>query len=85
MEMNVKATSPTITGVLSSVASAKKPQDFEIIPSNEDITVVADEGCYIRSVIVKAISSSEEETGGIDNGESGENGESVNSGTVVGD
>lgn len=82
MDMNVKVISPTITGILSSVASAKKPQDIEIIPSTEDITVTADEGYYIRSVIVKAIPSSEEETGGIDNGE---NGESVNSGTVVGD
>jgi hypothetical protein len=70
MDMNVKVISPTITGVLSSVASAKKPQDIEIIPSTEDITVTADEGYYIRSVIVKAIPSNEE-TGGNDNDANG--------------
>ena len=70
MDMNVKVISPTITGVLSSVASAKKPQDIEIIPSTEDITVTADEGYYIRSVIVKAIPSSEE-TGGNNNDDNG--------------
>lgn len=66
MDMNVKVISPTITGVLSCVSSAKKPQDIEIVPSNEDITVTADEGFYIRSVIVKAIPSNVE-TGGNDN------------------
>jgi hypothetical protein len=70
MDMNVRVISPTITGVLSSVASAKKPQDIEIIPSTEDITVTADEGYYIRSVIVKAIPSNEE-TGGNDNDANG--------------
>lgn len=58
MDMNIKATSRTITGVLTGVASAKIPQDIEITPSNEEVTVTADEGHYIRSVTVKAIPSS---------------------------
>lgn len=71
MEMNIKATSNTIVGVLSGVSSAKKPQDIEITPTTEDITVTADEGFYIRSVIVKAIPSSSEETEGGNNDNSG--------------
>jgi hypothetical protein len=42
MAMTLNVTSKQIVGVLTSVASAKKPQDIEIIPSNEDITVTAD-------------------------------------------
>ena len=57
MDMNIKATSRTITGVLTGVTSAKIPQDIEITPSNEEVTVTADEGHYIRSVVVKAIPS----------------------------
>ena len=70
MEMNVKVASPIITGVLTNVASAKKPQDFEITPSNEDITITAAEGYFIRSVTVKAMPSSEE-TGGNENDDNG--------------
>ena len=47
-----------ITGVLSTT-NALVPQDIEITPSNEEITVTADEGHYIRSVVVKAIPSSQ--------------------------
>lgn len=61
MDMNIKATSKTIVGVLTGVSSAKKPQDIEVIPTNEDITVTADEGYYIRSVVVKAIPSDSQE------------------------
>lgn len=61
MDMNIKATSRTIVGVLTGVSSAKKPQDIEIIPTNEDITVTADEGYYIRNVVVKAIPSDSQE------------------------
>ena len=43
-----------ITGVLN-VNNALEPQDIEITPTNEDITIEPSEGCYIRSVIVKAI------------------------------
>ena len=57
MDMNIKATSRTITGVLTGVTSAKIPQDIEITPSNEEVTVTADEGHYIRSITVKAIPS----------------------------
>ena len=61
MQMDIKAASMTITGVLSGVSSAKKPQDIEIMPTNEEITVTADDGYYIRSVIVKAIPSDSQE------------------------
>lgn len=61
MDMNIKATSRTIVGVLTGVSSAKKPQDIEVIPTNEDITITADEGYYIRSVVVKAIPSDTQE------------------------
>ena len=61
MDMNIKATSRTITGVLAGVASAKIPQDIEITPSNEEITLTADEGHYIRSITVKAIPSDTQE------------------------
>ena len=43
-----------ITGVLS-VNNALEPQDIEITPTSEDITIAPSEGCYIRSVVVKAI------------------------------
>ena len=44
-----------ITGVLN-VNNALVPQDVEVTPGAEDITVEPDEGCYLRSVVVKAIS-----------------------------
>ena len=69
MDMNIKATSRTITGVLTGVTSAKIPQDIEITPSNEEVTVTADEGHYIRSVVVKAIPSSSQ--GGNNDGNQG--------------
>jgi hypothetical protein len=43
-----------ITGVLS-VNNALEPQDIEVTPSDEDITIEPAEGCYLRSVVVKAI------------------------------
>lgn len=52
-----------VTGVLS-VNNALEPQDFEITPTSEDITVTADEGFYIRNVIVKAIPSNGNTEGG---------------------
>ena len=61
MDMNVKATSRTITGVLTGVSSALIPQDIEITPTNEEITLTADEGHYIRSITVKAIPSDSQE------------------------
>jgi hypothetical protein len=64
MDMTLNVTSKQIVGVLTSVASAKKPQDIEVTPSSEDVTITADEGYYIRSVTVKAVSSTGEETGG---------------------
>ena len=54
-----------ITGVLS-VNNALIPQDIEVTPSNEEITLTADEGHFIRSVTVKAIPSDNSE-GGDDN------------------
>lgn len=65
MTMTLNVTSKQIIGVLTNVASAKKPQDIEVTPTNEDVTVTADEGYFIRSVTVKAVSSAGEETGGI--------------------
>lgn len=43
-----------VTGVLN-VNNALEPQDIEVTPTNEDITIEPAEGCYIRSVLVKAI------------------------------
>jgi hypothetical protein len=43
-----------ITGVLS-VNNALEPQDIEVTPSDEDITIEPAEGYYLRSVVVKAI------------------------------
>ena len=43
-----------VTGVLS-VNNALEPQDIEVTPTTEDITIEPAEGCYIRRVIVKAI------------------------------
>lgn len=77
MAMTLNVTSKQIVGVLTSVASAKKPQDIEVTPSNEDVTITADEGYYIRSVTVKAVSSTGEETGGTS--------ENDNDGTTNGD
>ena len=71
MDIKIKATSRTITGVLTGVTSAKIPQDIEITPSNEEVTVTADEGHYIRSVTVKAIPSDTQE--GRENDDSGTN------------
>jgi hypothetical protein len=59
-----------ITGVLS-VNNALIPQDIEVIPSNEDITLTADEGFYIRSVTVKAIPSDNSEGGNDNNDNNG--------------
>lgn len=73
MQMDIKAISRTITGVLSGVSSAKKPQDIEVIPTNEDITVTADEGYYIRSVVVKAIPSADSQEENEDGTENTEN------------
>lgn len=71
LDMNVTATSPTIVGVLTSVSSALKPQDIEITPSDEEQTVTADEGYFIRTVIVKAIPTND--GGGSDDGGEGGN------------
>lgn len=60
-----------ITGVLSTT-NALVPQDIEITPTNEEVTVTADEGHYIRSVVVKAIPSDSQ--GENDNGNTGEEG-----------
>jgi hypothetical protein len=43
-----------ITGILN-VNNALVPQDVEIEPGAEDIIVEPAEGCYLRSVTVKAI------------------------------
>lgn len=43
-----------IMGILQ-VSSALVPQDVEIEPGTEDIVVEPSEGCYLRSVTVKAI------------------------------
>ena len=69
MAMTLNVASKQIVGVLTSVTSAKKPQDIEVTPSNEDITVTADEGFYIRSVVVKAIPS---DGGNTEGGNSGD-------------
>lgn len=71
MAMTLNVTSKQIIGVLTNVASAKKPQDIEITPTNEDVTVTADEGYYIRSVTVKAISSAGETGGTSENDDNG--------------
>lgn len=73
MQMDIKAASRTIIGVLSGVSSAKKPQDIEIMPTNEEITVTADDGYYIRSVVVKAIPSDEPQEENEDGTENTEN------------
>lgn len=73
MQMDIKAASRTIIGVLSGVSSAKKPQDIEIMPTNEEITVMADDGYYIRSVVVKAIPSDEPQEENEDGTENTEN------------
>ena len=62
MDMNVKATSPTIVGVLTGVSSALIPQDIEVIPSSTETVLTADEGHYIRSVTVKAIPSQDNQS-----------------------
>ena len=46
-----------ITGVLSTT-NALVPQDIEITPTNEEITLTPEEGKFIRTVTVKAIPSS---------------------------
>lgn len=51
----IKKTSQTITGSLKGVCSAKTPQDITVEPSSEVQTIKPDNGCYIRSVTVKAI------------------------------
>jgi hypothetical protein len=43
-----------ITGVLN-VNNALEPQDVEVTPGAEDIVVEPAEGCYLRSVTIKAI------------------------------
>jgi hypothetical protein len=59
-----------ITGVLS-VNNALIPQDIEVTPSNEEITLTADEGHFIRSVTVKAIPSDNSEGGNDNNDNNG--------------
>lgn len=59
-----------ITGVLS-VNNALIPQDIEVTPSNEEITLTADEGHFIRSVTVKAIPSDGSEGGNNGNDNNG--------------
>ena len=49
--------------VVLSVNNALIPQDIEVTPSNEEITLTADEGHFIRSVTVKAIPSDNSEGG----------------------
>jgi hypothetical protein len=61
-----------ITGVLS-VNNALIPQDIEVTPSNEEITLTADEGHFIRSVTVKAIPSDNSEGGNDGNDDGGTN------------
>jgi hypothetical protein len=63
-----------VTGVLS-VNNALEPQDIEVTPTNEDITIEPAEGCYIRSVVVKAIPNNGGGTGNDGGGtDSGNNG-----------
>jgi hypothetical protein len=62
-----------ITGVLS-VNNALEPQDIEVTPANEDITIEPAEGCYIRSVVVKAIPNNGGGTGDGSGTDSGNNG-----------
>lgn len=38
-----------------SVSSALSPEDIEVTPGEEDIVVEPSEGCYLRTVTVKAI------------------------------
>jgi hypothetical protein len=59
-----------ITGVLS-VNNALEPQDIEVTPSNEETTLTADEGHFIRSVTVKAIPSDNSEGGNDNNDNNG--------------
>ena len=59
-----------VTGVLS-VNNALEPQDVEVTPTNEDITIEPAEGCYIRSVVVKAIPNNGGGTGDGDGTDSG--------------
>ena len=62
-----------VTGVLS-VNIALEPQDIEVTPTNEDITIEPAEGCYIRSVVVKAIPNNGGGTGDGGGTDSGNNG-----------
>lgn len=62
MDISIKSTTPTITGVLTGASSALIPQDIEVVPSSEETVLTADEGHYIRSVTVKAIPSGEPAT-----------------------
>jgi hypothetical protein len=43
-----------IMGILQ-VSSALVPQDVEVEPGTEDIVIEPAEGCYLRSVTIKAI------------------------------
>lgn len=58
----INKSSQTVTGSLKGIVSAKIPQDITVTPSNIEQTIKADEGCYLRSVIVKAIENKTEET-----------------------
>jgi hypothetical protein len=43
-----------IIGALN-VSNALSPQDVEVTPGTEDIVIEPAEGCYLRSVTIKAI------------------------------
>jgi hypothetical protein len=62
-----------VTGVLS-VNNALEPQDIEVTPTAEDITIEPAEGFYIRSVVVKAIPNNGGGTGDGGGTDSGNNG-----------
>ncbi len=48
-----------VTATLS-VSNALTPQDVEVTPTNEDVTIEPAEGCYLRTVVVKAIPTPDE-------------------------
>lgn len=59
----IKKSSQTITGSLTGIVSAKIPQDIIVTPSNIKQTIKADDGYYLRSVIVKAIDDNDSTEG----------------------
>jgi hypothetical protein len=66
------------------VNSALTPEDVEITPGTEDIVVEPSEGCFLRTVTVKAIpaddggSSDGDNTDGDDTGDTGDTGDNGN-------